>query len=224
MSAYQTAKAIVRARYLSQVVATFAYKATAEINAQITIAVDGTANTFTDSASGLSVFANSKHVIVSGFTESANNGLFTVKHGAVTAGVLPVAETTLTTEALGDAVTIATALPVQYENDKTFVQPEQSLFTRLTFHTLSDVLLEVGAGNVIRYNAQAWLEMYAPQGTGDKALNDLADASVNAFINSTTKKPVITGGVKYGIPQLIEVGIQEDFFRTDLHIPFQYDY
>ena len=224
MSAYQTAKSTVRARYLSQVVASFAYKATPEISAEITIAVDGTADTFTDSALGLAVFADSKHVIVSGFTDADNNGLFTVKHGSVTAGVLPVAEAALTDEALGDAVTIQTALPVQYENDKTFVQPEQALWTRLTFHSLSDVLLEIGAGNTIRYNAEAWLEMYAPQGTGDKALNDLADASVAPFIDSTTKKPVTADGVRYGIPQLIEVGIQGDFFRNDLHIPFKYDY
>jgi len=223
LSVAQTAKAAVRARFLAQIVATYAYKSTPEIDAQITIAANGATEVFTDSASGLAVFANSKHVIVSGFTVGANNGLFTVKKGAVSAGSLAVVED-LTTEALGDNVTIQTALPVQYENDKVFVKPEQELFTRLIFHSLSDVLLDVGAKNGIRYNAEAWLEVYVPEGMGDKPLNDVTDATVAAFIDSTTNKPVIADGVRYKIPQLVELGIQDGFLRNDLHIPFEYDY
>ncbi len=223
MSTYQTAKTAVRTRYLTQVVATFAYKSTPEINGETTIAVNGTTEQFTDSANGLAVFEDSKHIIVSGHDEIANNGLFTVKKGAVASGSVSVVEN-LTTEAAGDTVTMQTALPVQYENDKVFVKPEQELFVRMIFHSLSDTLMDVGASNGLRYNAEAWLELYAPEGTGDKALNDLADASVNAFINSTTNKPVIADGVRYKIPQLIEVGIQDGFLRYDLHIPFEYDY
>lgn len=68
-----------------------------------TITVDATGKTFTDSGSNLPIFEVDETVSISGFTESGNNGTFTV--AASTASVLTVDEA-LTDEASGDMVTI----------------------------------------------------------------------------------------------------------------------
>lgn len=225
MSVWQTAKQAVRERILSQLVATYAYKATPEISAKITVAVSsGTPDKFTDTTENLSVFSESQRIIVSGRTNSANNGLFTVQKELVTEDEIPVAETTLVTESVGDATTIQTALPMQFDNDNTFIRPDTGLWTRTTFHTIIDELLDVGENNGHRYVGMAWIEIYDDKGNGDKRISVLADSVVNIFIDSTTKKPVTADGVQYRIPQLREMGVDGDSYRNDVQITFEYDY
>jgi len=223
MSAWQTAKSAVNARFFSQVVSSYSYKTTPEINGKITVAVDGTDNQYEDATEDLSVFSKSQRIIVSGFTTSANNGLFTVKKESVSANALPVAETALEDQAAGDTVTIQTALPVQLENDITFVKPDD-LWVRVSHHSIADTLLDVGASNTHQYVGDAWFELYARLGDGTKVLNDLADTIYGAFYNSTTNKPVTASGVRYRLPQMVEMGTDSDFHRIDVHVNFEYDY
>lgn len=69
-----------------------------------TITVAEAGDTFTDSNSNLPIFVVGESVSISGFTESGNNGTFTVS--ASTASVLTVSEDVTVDEAAGDTVTI----------------------------------------------------------------------------------------------------------------------
>jgi len=73
-----------------------------------TISWDATTYTLSDSGSGFldAGFEEDTQITIEGFTESENNGLFSAT--SVTAGDIVVSETTMTTEAAGDDVTIRT--------------------------------------------------------------------------------------------------------------------
>lgn len=79
------------------------------ITLSTTATADGVYCTFNDSASGFGSFVANRLIVVSGFTDAANNGTFTVL--SKTNAALSVAhDAGLTTEAAGDAVTITQGL------------------------------------------------------------------------------------------------------------------
>jgi hypothetical protein len=74
---------------------------------QITFSMDSTDNSINDSGSGFVAagFVAGQQVKISGFTESANNGYFTLV--SVTAGKMVLSGGTVVTEVAGDSVTVA---------------------------------------------------------------------------------------------------------------------
>jgi len=78
-----------------------------ELLAKTTVSVSDVDDSYNDAVEDLSVFKAGQLIVVSGFTEAANNGVKTVV--SATEGKM-IVEESLTTEALGDTVSIKTVL------------------------------------------------------------------------------------------------------------------
>jgi len=86
---------------------TFGTTPNADLAAKTTVSVDQTDNSYNDAVEDLSVFAAGQQILVSGFTDTNNNGYKNVV--SATANKMIVRET-LVTEALGDTVSILSAM------------------------------------------------------------------------------------------------------------------
>jgi len=183
-----------------------------EIVDKITVSVDSTDNSFNDAIEDLSVFVARQQILVTGFTDPANNGYFTVVSAA--ANKLVVTDGTLVTEALGDTVTIKSALPTQYDNDGSFTRPKGAPWCRFT--VLQGETAQVTAGGFKRFRQPgvAIAQLFMPLGEGDKRGLELADAVKLAF------RSVTAAGVIYRSPSVQNMGRQEGEWQLNVSCPF----
>ena len=207
-----TIYAAIRARFDAQIVTSYDYGSGASSLSKTTVAADGTNEKFTDSAEDLSAFANSKQIVVSGFTESANNGLFTVKKEEVDASNIPVTGD-LTTEVAGDTVSIKTALPVLYDGDSNFIKPDNELWVRVhILHTGSE---QIEMPGTVRHFMDMVVSIFSPLKSGGTATAEaLLDTVTSAFRHATDT------GVRFTVPYAGVLNEHtESFLMSNLHCP-----
>ena len=185
------------------------------VSAATTVSASAADNSFNDATEDLSVFAARQQVLVSGFTESANNGYFTVVSAA--ANKLVVSDGTLVDEALGDAVTIRSALPTQYDNDGAFERPEGSRWCRLTILPGEAALAALGDVRLWRANGVAVAQVFVPMGSGDWDALRIADKIVGAF------RGVTASGVRFRSPATETIGRDGREWQLNVSCPFQAD-
>jgi len=209
---WKEAEAAIQSYFQAQVVAS--YNVTPELLAKTTISVLDSDDSFNDSASALATFANSKQIIVSGFTETSANALHTVT--AVTAAKITTTST-LTTELAGDTVSIKTALPVLYDNEKTLTQPNEKIWVRFTVETGEDFTSAIGAQKTARIVGMAVAQIYGIAGAGKGVVLDLADDIRTAF------RYADDSSIVYALPYKTPVGRVDNWIRVNVNIPFYTD-
>lgn len=185
------------------------------IVAKTTVSALSTDNSFNDTPEDLSVFSAGQQVLVSGFTDSANNGYFTVV--STVANKMVVSGGTLVTEAAGDIVTILSALPTQYDNDGAFTKPEGAVWCRFSILPGETLQIEMGDLNRYRTVGVAMAQVFTPVGQGDKEALIVADAIKTAF------RAVSAGGVVFKTPSLQVVGRSGDEWQQNVNCPFYVD-
>jgi hypothetical protein len=183
-----------------------------EILAKTTVSASATDNSFNDGTEDLSVFVPRQQILVSGFTESANNGYFTVV--SATANKLVVSGGTLVTEAAGDAVTIKSTLPTQYDNDGSFERPESAPWCRFTILQGDTAQVTAGGSKRFRQPGVAIAQVFVPAGEGDKRALELADAIKLAF------RSVTAAGVIYRSPSVQNMGRRDGEWQVNVSCPF----
>jgi hypothetical protein len=200
----------VRTRFQTQVVANYAGAAPQVAGTDIAAGASG----YTSTTTALNVFTDGPQVIVAGFTETNNNGLKRITTQA--AALLAVSET-LTVEAAGDAVTIKTALPVQYDNDAAFKAPDNRMWVRFSVLPAAEEWLEIGASRTVRSTMLAIAQIFSPIGTGDGTPRALADTIATAF------RGVSASSIVYGLPYIGVDGMVNAWHQINVNIPFQTD-
>ena len=184
-----------------------------EILAKITVSVTSADNSFNDAIEDLSVFVARQQILVTGFTDPANNGYFTVV--SATANKLVVTDdTALVTEALGDTVTIKSALPTQYDNDDSFTKPESAPWCRFT--VLQGETAQVTAGGFKRFRQPgvAIAQIFVPVGEGGARALQIADQVKLAF------RSVTAAGVIYKSPSAENMGRRGGEWQVNVNCPF----
>jgi len=214
---YETEFNTIRARFHDNVVANIA-GVDPQVAAVITTSVSSVDNSFNDTTETLSVFTKSQTILVSGFTEAANNGLFTIK--SVTADKIIVTDA-LTTEAAGDTITISSAFPVQYDNvsENAFVKPDDSKWARFHIMAGQGAQLTLGATKDHRFPGVAVVQIFIPQGQGDKEAHEIADVIKTYFMS--TSDSGVTYRTPYELPGRSDTDTGE--WQVNVNIPFYFD-
>lgn len=203
----------IRTRFDEQVAA--AYPGSDPQIAGSTTSVAAADDSFNDATEDLSVFIPGSKVLVAGFTEAANNGHFTVKASAV--DKLEIVEDVLADEALGDAITIKTALAVQYDNDDSFSKPNDKIWVRFTIRPGQDFQVTLGATKRFRSPGVAIAQIFQSAGVGDEDTTVLADIIRLVFLSTKAD------GVTYRTPYEGEPRRDERDWQTNVYIPYYAD-
>jgi len=216
---YEASANVTRSRFHSEVVADVTGVSPSVTSA--TVSVDGTADTINDAVADLSIFRVGQTVIITGFTESANNAVYTLS--AVGEDQLSVIEDTLVTEALGDTVTIASALAVQYDNDGSFVKPDNQKWVRVTILPGVSQLSEFGATKTTRHPGVMIAQIFVPGEGGDKTALELADKIVAAF--RAVRDTSGSVDVVFRTPYITVVGMNADTseWQVNVNCPYYFD-
>jgi len=208
---WETADTIIMTRFQTNVVALV--DGISPSVSSTTVSADATDDSFNDATETLSVFKTGQQIVVAGFTESANNGIFTVD--SATANKITTTGS-LTTEAAGDSVTIKTALAVQYDNDGSFDKPDGVKWVRCTTNGTDAFKADT---STYRNPGLMIAQIFVPMGEGSKSANELADIVIAAF------RGFGSSGVKFRTPNKAVVG--EDAgtgeWQVNVNCPFYFD-
>ena len=200
----------VRTRFQTQVVANYAGSAPTVTGTDITATTGG----YTSVTTTLSGFTDGPQILVTGFTAAASNGLKRLK--TLAAKAITINET-ITAEAAGNAVTIATAIPVQYDNDAAFKAPDNRMWVRFSVLPAAENWLEIGSSRTVRSTMLAIAQIFSPIGTGDGTPRALADTIATAF------RGVAASSITYGLPYIGVDGMVNAWHQINVNIPFQTD-
>lgn len=188
------------------------------LSAKTTVSVASGDNSFNDATEDLSVFENENTIVVSGFTDSANNGVFTIV--VATEDKITVQES-LTTEIAGDTVTIETGIAVQYDNDGAFKQPNDRRWIRFNILDGEAFQRTTGASARFEYPGVIMIQIFTLVDQGDAEARAMADT-----INSSFRRTRATVGddkIVFKTPSYESAGIEGRFWRVNINVPFYFE-
>ena len=203
---------VIRNRWKSEIMANEDLSSPTLTSATVSAATSD--DSFNDATENLSVFDGYTFINVSGFTEIANNGIYTVK--AVTEDKITVVEN-LADEAVGDTVTIVAALPTIWPNDTTTEVPNNVKHAMVEIEIDSRENIEFGETHRDRIEGNLLARLRVPAAEGTSVSEALADTVVAAFQHTTTSS------VKWLTPRVMPIGTVGAFYDTNVICPFWYD-
>lgn len=205
---FETLHNTIRTRFQSQVIANLAGIAPQLLN-KTTVSVSSGDDSFNDTTEDLSIFIGNQ-IIMTGFTESANNGLFTIE--TVTTDKLSVTAS-LTTESAGDMVSIKTAIAVQYDNDSAFKKPDNTKWIRFSIRPGESFQAYLGNSRW-RTPGIFIAQIFVPLGSGDKEAHEIADVITTSF------RGINASNIKYKTPYESFVGRDDAFYQVNVTCDF----
>lgn len=208
---WETMHNAIRERFQTQIQKTTTI--TPELIHKTSISFSATDDSINDSTEDLSVFEGYNNIVVSGSVN--NNDIYTIE--TATSDKIEVAES-LTDESAGASVNIKTAIPVQYDNDDSFEQPNNKKWIRLTILSGATMLIDLGATKRYTTPGVAQASIFVPAGEGDKEALQIADTIVSAF------RTTDDSGVVYQVPEKNTIGRGDTgFFQVNVLINFTFD-
>jgi len=214
---FASAANTIRAKFMDDVILNIK-ETTPILSAKTTVSASTTDDSFNDTTEDLSVFDGENTIVVSGFANSGNNGVFTII--AVTEDKITVQEN-LTTEAVGQSVTIETGVSVQYDNDGAFVQPNNRRWIRFNILDGEAFQRTTGTNARFEYPGVIMIQIFTLADQGDAIARAMAD-TINTYFRRT-RDTVGADKIVFKTPSYDPIGVEGRFWQTNVNIPFYFE-
>jgi hypothetical protein len=120
---------------------------------------------------------------------------------------------------IGTDVVTGLSIPLQYDNDKDFAQPESTKWGRVRITFDDAARADTGSPGANRHRVQGMVmfQLFQPMSIGTKAGWTDSDGVKNAFISANT------GGATFRTPTIVNVGRSGKWWQWNVNCPFYAD-